>query len=223
MTERNEKGGKRRSGSVFRCESCSKVSRSIWFLPCCAHPDLIPDKQTDWLEHYAQVYRHPSCLVKHRWQHSPHWQESSKLLLSKHQQVQVLEVRSFGPSAFVSVIGSNSTIPIAANLGRDYSGPPPPGVGDFASRGQGTSLAFTLSIRSWLSRVVVMLNCSFPCTKRSVSLAGCRSSCSPPDALNFLHRFSSTFEGDLDASISTRQPCRLYGSIVSLFHYSWSD
>ncbi|KAL7409155.1 hypothetical protein BDY24DRAFT_419125 [Mrakia frigida] len=58
---KNSKGGKRRSASVFRCESCSKI------------------------------YRHPSCLVKHRWQHSPHWQESSKLLLSKHQQVQVLE------------------------------------------------------------------------------------------------------------------------------------
>lgn len=51
----------RRKGTIFRCESCSKV------------------------------YRHPSCLIKHRWEHSPHWAESSKLLLSKHQQVQLLE------------------------------------------------------------------------------------------------------------------------------------
>lgn len=31
-------------------------------------------------------------LVKHRWEHSPHWHEASKFLLSKHQQVQLLEV-----------------------------------------------------------------------------------------------------------------------------------
>ncbi|GJJ12776.1 hypothetical protein Clacol_007021 [Clathrus columnatus] len=51
----------RRKGTTFRCETCSKV------------------------------YRHPSCLVKHRWEHSPHWSEASKFLLSKHQQVQLLE------------------------------------------------------------------------------------------------------------------------------------
>lgn len=40
-----------------------------------------------------QVYRHPSCLIKHRWEHSPQWREASKFVLSKHQQVQLLEVR----------------------------------------------------------------------------------------------------------------------------------
>lgn len=54
------KNGKKR-GSIFKCESCSKI------------------------------YRHPSCLIKHRWEHSPHWREASKLMLSKHQQVQLLE------------------------------------------------------------------------------------------------------------------------------------
>ncbi|KAI0635123.1 hypothetical protein C8Q77DRAFT_1106081 [Trametes polyzona] len=54
------KTGKKR-GTIFKCESCSKV------------------------------YRHPSCLIKHRWEHSPHWREASKFLLSKHQQVQLLE------------------------------------------------------------------------------------------------------------------------------------
>ncbi|KAG8881763.1 hypothetical protein FRB97_009172 [Tulasnella sp. 331] len=53
-------GGKRK-GTIYRCESCSKV------------------------------YRHPNCLLKHRWEHSPHWREASKFLLSKHQQVQLLE------------------------------------------------------------------------------------------------------------------------------------
>ena len=39
----------------------------------------------------AQVYRHPSCLIKHRWEHAPQWREASKFVLSKHQQVQLLE------------------------------------------------------------------------------------------------------------------------------------
>lgn len=46
---------------IHRCESCSKV------------------------------YRHPSCLVKHRWEHTVYWKEASKFLMSKHQQVQLLE------------------------------------------------------------------------------------------------------------------------------------
>ncbi|QRV93253.1 C2H2 zinc finger [Ceratobasidium sp. AG-Ba] len=51
----------KKKGQIFKCETCSKV------------------------------YRHPNCLVKHRWEHSPHWREASKFLLSKHQQVQMLE------------------------------------------------------------------------------------------------------------------------------------
>ena len=58
------KGTGKKRGTIFKCESCSKV------------------------------YRHPSCLIKHRWEHSPHWREASKFLLSKHQQVQLLEVSS---------------------------------------------------------------------------------------------------------------------------------
>ena len=40
-----------------------------------------------------QVYRHPNCLNKHRWEHTRQWREASKFVLSKHQQVQLLEVR----------------------------------------------------------------------------------------------------------------------------------
>jgi len=36
-------------------------------------------------------YKHASCLSKHKWEHSPHWSQTSKLLISKHQQVQLLE------------------------------------------------------------------------------------------------------------------------------------
>lgn len=51
----------RRRGMVFKCESCAKE------------------------------YRHPSCLIKHRWEHSPHWREPTQISMSKHQQVQMLE------------------------------------------------------------------------------------------------------------------------------------
>lgn len=48
--------------------------------------------------YFMKVYRHPSCLIKHRWEHTPHWREASKLMLSKHQQVQLLEVRRTNPN-----------------------------------------------------------------------------------------------------------------------------
>ncbi|CAD6978954.1 unnamed protein product [Tilletia controversa] len=53
--------GRHGKGEIHKCETCSKV------------------------------YRHPSCLVKHRWEHTIHWRESSKLSASKHQTVQLLE------------------------------------------------------------------------------------------------------------------------------------
>ncbi|CRG85741.1 hypothetical protein PISL3812_02763 [Talaromyces islandicus] len=36
-------------------------------------------------------YKHSSCLTKHMWEHDPAWAVTSKLLISKHQQVQLLE------------------------------------------------------------------------------------------------------------------------------------
>ncbi|KAI9315012.1 hypothetical protein BX666DRAFT_1837210, partial [Dichotomocladium elegans] len=39
----------------------------------------------------GKVYKHPSCLAKHRWEHSEQWELTSKFLLTKHQQVQMLE------------------------------------------------------------------------------------------------------------------------------------
>jgi hypothetical protein len=56
--------GKRISGSELRCEKCGKG------------------------------YKHSSCLTKHLWEHTPEWQYTSKLLISKHQQVQLLEAAS---------------------------------------------------------------------------------------------------------------------------------
>lgn len=62
---------------IHRCESCNKV------------------------------YRHPSCLVKHRWEHTVYWKEASKFLMSKHQQVQLLEAAAI----LVNLDGDAASLP----------------------------------------------------------------------------------------------------------------
>lgn len=42
-------------------------------------------------EDCGKIYKHPSCLTKHKWEHSEEWELTSKFLLTKHQQVQMLE------------------------------------------------------------------------------------------------------------------------------------
>ncbi|KAF9920301.1 hypothetical protein FBU30_009893 [Linnemannia zychae] len=39
----------------------------------------------------GKIYKHPNCLWKHRWLHSQYWKSATKFLLSKHQQVQLME------------------------------------------------------------------------------------------------------------------------------------
>ncbi|KAJ3742984.1 hypothetical protein DFH05DRAFT_1280216 [Lentinula detonsa] len=60
-----------------------------------SNPISIKNGKKRGMEHKCEgcskIYRHPSCLIKHRWEHTPHWRESSKYVLSKHQQVQLLE------------------------------------------------------------------------------------------------------------------------------------
>ncbi|KIJ64002.1 hypothetical protein HYDPIDRAFT_175740 [Hydnomerulius pinastri MD-312] len=95
------KSGKKR-GTIFTCESCSKV------------------------------YRHPSCLIKHRWEHTPQWREASKFVLSKHQQVQLLEA-----AAILSHLSpSSASLPEDRSLWPSFlSGGvvPPPAPGDVAA------------------------------------------------------------------------------------------
>ncbi|PSS03806.1 hypothetical protein BD289DRAFT_97819 [Coniella lustricola] len=45
-------------------------------------------------QHCGKGYKHSSCLTKHLWEHTPEWSLTSKLLISKHQQVQLLEAAS---------------------------------------------------------------------------------------------------------------------------------
>ncbi|SGY38033.1 BQ5605_C003g01945 [Microbotryum silenes-dioicae] len=70
-------GAKREKGTtVYQCEICSKM------------------------------YKHAACLQKHRWEHTEQWQEASKLLLSKHQQVQLFEA-----AAILQVASAGASLP----------------------------------------------------------------------------------------------------------------
>lgn len=42
----------------------------------------------------GKAYKHISSLAKHLWEHTPEWRMTKKLLISKHQQVQLLEAAS---------------------------------------------------------------------------------------------------------------------------------
>ncbi|PWN24214.1 hypothetical protein BCV69DRAFT_23153 [Microstroma glucosiphilum] len=58
-------------------------------------------------ESCLKVYRHPSCLIKHRWEHTVYWKEASKFLMSKHQQVQLLEAAAI----LVNLDGDAQSLP----------------------------------------------------------------------------------------------------------------
>ncbi|KAH6687146.1 hypothetical protein F5X68DRAFT_206869 [Plectosphaerella plurivora] len=65
-------------------------------------------------------YKHSSCLTKHLWEHTPEWSYTSKLLISKHQQVQLLEAASV-------------LVAMNVNVGKDLSSTPPESTKDFHS------------------------------------------------------------------------------------------
>ena len=51
-------------------------------------------RQSCICDHCGKVYKHPNCLSKHKWEHTAAWRETTKLSISKHQQVQLLEAAS---------------------------------------------------------------------------------------------------------------------------------
>ncbi|KAK7428475.1 hypothetical protein QQZ08_004913 [Neonectria magnoliae] len=78
-------------------------------------------------EKCGKGYKHSSCLTKHLWEHTPEWSFTSKLLISKHQQVQLLEAASV-------LVAMNGT----AN---DSSTTPPDSAKDFHSEAESMSPA----------------------------------------------------------------------------------
>ncbi|KAI9708004.1 MAG: hypothetical protein M1820_004423 [Bogoriella megaspora] len=99
----------------------------------------------------GKAYKHSSCLTKHLWEHTPEWSITSKLLISKHQQVQLLEAASVlvqmnqdGTIMNEPVINDNSSASPAAsgssdpNEDDDYSSiatSPPAQAEEYAPRG----------------------------------------------------------------------------------------
>ncbi|KAF1958280.1 hypothetical protein CC80DRAFT_409360 [Byssothecium circinans] len=101
--------GKRASGSELKCEKCGKG------------------------------YKHSSCLTKHLWEHTPEWQYTSKLLISKHQQVQLLEAASVLVAMNAEAGDSDSSSPSPPASGSDLRDglsstdtTPPPQMDDHA-------------------------------------------------------------------------------------------
>ncbi|CAO3606767.1 unnamed protein product [Mucor fragilis] len=50
--------------------------------------------ETHRCDECGKLYKHLKSLFKHQWEHSEYWEASSKLSLTKHQQVQMLEAAS---------------------------------------------------------------------------------------------------------------------------------
>ncbi|AEO57612.1 hypothetical protein MYCTH_2138951 [Thermothelomyces thermophilus ATCC 42464] len=90
-----KEGGRKSNRPELRCEKCGKG------------------------------YKHSSCLNKHLWEHTPEWSYTSKLLISKHQQVQLLEAAS----VLVAMNNSAGNNPAAAPANTT----PPDSARDFSS------------------------------------------------------------------------------------------
>ncbi|KAG1145071.1 hypothetical protein G6F38_005906 [Rhizopus arrhizus] len=73
-SKRNHRIHNRKDRRVIMSESSSKYTLQTYRCTDC-----------------GKVYKHPNCLSKHQWEHSEQWEYTSKFLLTKHQQVQMLE------------------------------------------------------------------------------------------------------------------------------------
>ncbi|KAL2134810.1 hypothetical protein VTI74DRAFT_10794 [Chaetomium olivicolor] len=106
-----KEGGRKSNRPELRCEKCGKG------------------------------YKHSSCLNKHLWEHTPQWSYTSKLLISKHQQVQLLEAASV-LVAMNSAAAANNTHPAAAaTVPAAAATTPPDSARDFNSERDSASPA----------------------------------------------------------------------------------
>ncbi|KAI5847727.1 hypothetical protein DFP73DRAFT_474814, partial [Morchella snyderi] len=102
-------GSRARSGSELKCDKCGKG------------------------------YKHSSCLTKHLWEHTPEWSYTSKLLISKHQQVQLLEAASIlvsmNPSTTPPTSNSGAEHDSSSSSSEDTTPPPHSDIGSPTPRG----------------------------------------------------------------------------------------
>ncbi|KAG9241898.1 hypothetical protein BJ878DRAFT_203087 [Calycina marina] len=102
------KDGKKASSGDLKCEKCGKG------------------------------YKHSSCLTKHLWEHTPEWSLTSKLLISKHQQVQLLEAASI----LLNLNQDGTPADSSKDFGSDQESASPVGSGS-SDQHDGTSSADT--------------------------------------------------------------------------------
>ncbi|GAA5922691.1 Rim13p [Sporobolomyces koalae] len=122
------------------------------------------DKSLFECEKCSKVYRHSTCLTKHRWEHTTHWKEASKLLLSKHQQVQLLEGAAILAAASVgtSLPDEKSYWPAAVS---------PPASGLLGSHDLGINIhALAASSPRFAPSSLISENGDFPSFRSEVSM-----------------------------------------------------
>jgi len=90
-------------------------------------------------EKCGKGYKHSSCLSKHLWEHTPEWSLTSKLLISKHQQVQLLEAAS----VLLHMTQNGSTPPDSAKDSQSDQDSASPAASGSSEQRDGTSSAET--------------------------------------------------------------------------------
>ncbi|KAK8874860.1 hypothetical protein PGQ11_005374 [Apiospora arundinis] len=96
-------------------------------------------------EKCGKGYKHSSCLTKHLWEHTPEWSYTSKLLISKHQQVQLLEAASVLVQ-MNNVIGNDASATTPPDSARDFAseaGSASPTASGYSEQHDGRSSADT--------------------------------------------------------------------------------
>ncbi|KAF6063056.1 hypothetical protein FOB64_006071 [Candida albicans] len=84
-------------------------------------------------------YKHISSLAKHLWEHTPEWNVTKKLLISKHQQVQLLEAASilvdqynnappYSPPSTSHTSDTSTTPTISHSNNQDFNGDQEQGI-----------------------------------------------------------------------------------------------
>jgi len=97
-------GGKR--GVEYECESCNKkgwfkITISFFFVSIFF---FVSPSKNQLTSNFVPDLPPPNCLNKHRWEYTRQWRKASKFVLSKYQQVQLLEA-----AAILSFMGKDPT------------------------------------------------------------------------------------------------------------------
>ncbi|KAI7866192.1 hypothetical protein BDF14DRAFT_1817062 [Spinellus fusiger] len=75
----------------------------------CLSQATVPSDRLHQCHLCGKAYKHAACLSKHRWEHSEEWALTSQWLLTKHQQVQMLEAAAILVSMDTRPISSKRT------------------------------------------------------------------------------------------------------------------